>query len=123
MFIMDDVTGDMTTRQGDSFSFTVTGITDDWDVYFSVYNGASREILFETSTKPVNEETVFNITAGETNKLTVPKGKKTETYYYGIKRCKDGVEDTVIIGDKNIGDLNKITVYPLITEGAENGTS
>lgn len=123
MFIMDDVTGDMTVRQGDSFSFTITGITDEWDVYFSVYKGTNREILFETSAKPVNEETVFNITPAESTKLTVPVGKKTELYYYGIKRCKDGVEDTVIIGDKEIGALNKVTVYPLITEGAENGAS
>ena len=123
MFIMDDTTGDMTTRQGDSFSFTITGITDDWDVYFSVYKLTDRTIIFETRATPENEVTTFNITPAESNKLTVPSGKKTETYYYGIKRCKEGVEDTVIIGNKDVSAVNKILVYPLITEGAENGAS
>ena len=66
---------------------------------------------------------LFFVTANDSNKLTVPEGKKTERYYYGIKRCKDNVEDTVIIGDKDVGDLNLLLVYPLITEGTENGES
>jgi hypothetical protein len=118
---MDDTTGDMTTRQGDTFSFTVTGITDDWDAYFSVYRGDSRNILFEIKTKPVEGVATFNISAAESNLMTVEEGKKTATYYWNIKRCKDGVEDTVIVVGKNVSDLNKIIVYPLTTEGAENG--
>lgn len=118
MFIIDDTTGNMVTRQGDTFSLSVTGITDDWTVYFSVYK--DREILFEVHKTPVDGLTTFNISAFNSNKMTVPTGKKYETYYYGIKRCKDGIEDTVIVGNKQVGELNKITVYPLTTEGTEN---
>jgi len=123
MFIMDDVTGDMTVRQGDTYTFVVSGISDDWVVYYSVYRKSDRHIIFEVSSTPINEETTFNITAAQSNLLTVPTEKKTELYYYGIKRCKEGIEDTVLIGDKEVGELNKILVYPLITEGDENGES
>lgn len=123
MFIMDDETGDIITRQGDTWMLQVTGIPDDWEAYFSVYKGDTRERLFEIETQPDNGVSIFNVTASNSNLMTVPDGKKTEVYYYGIKRCKNGFEDTVIIGSKNVGDLNKITVYPLITEGAENGAS
>lgn len=121
MFKMDDVTGDMTTRQGDSFSFKVTGITSDWNAYFSVYRGDTREIVFEIQGIHENNETIFNVTPADSNLMTVEDGKKTATYYWNIKRCKDGVEDTVIVVGKDVSDLNKITVYPLTTEGAENG--
>ena len=120
MFMMNEITGDIITRQGDTWTVRITGITDDFDAYFSVYKGDTRERLFEIQTKPVEGVSTFEIDAAHSNLMTVPTGKKTEIYYYGIKRCKDGMEDTVIVGDKGVGDLNKITVYPLITEGAEN---
>ena len=129
MFIMDDVTGDQTVRQGDDYSFSVVGISDDWDVYYSVYRASDRHIMFEIKSKPVNEVTEFNITPADSNLLTVPTNKKTEIYYYGIKRCKDGREDTVIVGTKKDGspkevtDLNKVTVLPLTNEGDETGSS
>lgn len=123
MFILNDETGDIITRQGDTWSLQVTGIDDSWDAYFSVYRGDTRERLFEIHTNPVENVTTFNITAANSNLMTVPDGKKIAIYYYGIKRCKDGEEDTVIVGNKDVADLNKITVYPLITEGEENGAS
>lgn len=127
MFIMDDITGDITTRQGDTWSFDVEGISDDFDAYFSVYRGDTRERLFEIQTNPVNGVTKFEIDNTNSDKLIVPENRKTEIYYYGIKRCKliNGkyFEDTVIVGDKQIGELNKILVYPKITEGAVNGAS
>lgn len=122
MFIIDDITGNMTIRQGDSYDFTVEGVDDSYDLYYSVYD-VNRNILWEIKTKPVNEIATFNITPSYSTQMTVPVGRKTETYYYGLKRCKDGYEDTLIVGDKNVGDLNKITVYPLIVEGDENGDS
>jgi hypothetical protein len=118
---MDETTGDMTTRQGDTFSFQVSGVSDEWTLYFSVYKPNTREILFEIHTTPVEGVSTFDINTINSNLMTVPEGKKTEIYCYGIKRCKDGIEDTVIVGDKDVGDLNKILVYPLITEGDENG--
>lgn len=123
MYIIDEETGDMTIRQGDSYSFTVEGVDSSYTLYHSVYN-SQREIIYEVSAIPdENEQTVFDVTPSETNLLTVPVNKKTELYYYGIKRCKNGFEDTLIVGDKEIKDLNKIIVYPLITEGDSNGAS
>lgn len=123
MFIIDEETGDATTRQGDTFNLSVSGISDDWTVYFSVYEKDTRNIVFELHTTPVDSVATFFVTANDSNKLTVPHGKKTEKYYYGIKRCKDNIEDTVIIGNKDVGDLNLLLVYPLITEGTKNGAS
>lgn len=117
MFIIDEETGDSTGRQGDTWNISVNGISDDWTVFYSVYEKDSRNIVFEISTKPVNGVANFFIEAENSDKLTVPDGKKTEKYYYGIKRCKDNIEDTVIIGNKNVGDLNLLLIYPKITEG------
>lgn len=121
MFIMDDETGDMITRQGDSYSFQVEGVDDDWDLYYSVYKTSNREILFEIKTNPINQVATFEITPKDSTLMTVPEGKKTEVYYWGLKRSKDGFEDTLIVGDKQVADVNKITVYPLTTEGPDNG--
>lgn len=122
MFIIDEETGNMTIRQGDSYTFTVEGVDDTYTLYYSVYD-SSRNILWEIDTTPVNEIATFNITPALSTQMTVPTGRKTETYYYGLKRCKDGYEDTLIVGNKGVGDLNKILVYPLIVEGDENGAS
>ena len=48
------------------------------------------------------------------------KGEDSATYYFGIKICYgiNDIEDTLVIGDKTIEDLNTITVLPKITEGS-----
>lgn len=124
MYIIDDKTGDMTIRQGDSAEITVTGIPDDreYKLYFSIYN-MDRKIVFELMEIPVDGSVTFKIKPVDSNRLIVPKGAKTGNYFYAVKRCyePDNFEDTLIIGDKKIPDLNKVTVYPLIVEGAENG--
>lgn len=128
MFIMDDETGDAILRQGDSYSFKIIGVPDDWDLYYSVYRKEDRTIVFEIKTNPINSEATINVTAEDSDKLVVPQDKKYEIYCWGAKRCKDGVEDTLIIGNKQVGDLNKLQVYPKITEGEipeddQNGNS
>lgn len=128
MFKINKRTGDIITRQGDTWELYVSGVSSDWDMYFSVYKPDTREILFEIQRTPNNENiVVFDIDAENSNKLTVPQGKEIETYYYGIKRCKTEnnkiIEDTLIITGKSADSSNTITVYPLIVEGAENGTS
>lgn len=56
--------------------------------------------------------------ASLTDLLTVSKSNETETYYFGIKICdKLGNEDTLVIGNNEIGDNNTITVYPKKVEG------
>lgn len=124
MYIIDEETGDMTIRQGDSGELTVMGIPDDreYDVYFSMYD-KDKNILFELKETPVDQSVTFKITPAHSNLLTVPAGNKTAIYFYAVKRCyePDNFEDTLIIGDKAISGENKVTVYPLLVEGAENG--
>lgn len=125
MFKYDEKTATMTTRQGDSFSFEVEGVEAGWTLFFSIYD-IKRNIILEVSAEP-DEMSVaqFWVSPGDSNKLTVSKGKKAETYYYNFKRCKrleteEVIEDTLIIEGKTISDMNKFIVYPLTTEGFEN---
>ena len=122
MLIIDEETGNQTVRQGDSYKFEVEGVDDSYTMYYSVYN-SSREIIFEIMATPQQGVTTFEVTSADSNKLTVPVNKKSETYYYGLKRCKNGYEDTLVVGNKSVSDLNKVLVYPLTTEGSVNDNS
>lgn len=117
MFIMDDVTGEQKTRQGDSYEFTVTGISSDWDVFYSVYKLDTREIMLEVQSVKENDKDIITVSASECDKLVVEDGKKSATYGWNVKRCKNGVEDTVIVVGKTADDINKIIVLPKTTEG------
>lgn len=117
MFIMDDETGEQKTRQGDSYEFTVTGISSDWDVFYSVYNIETQEIMLEVQSTKIDNSDKISVPASECDKLTVPEGKKSATYGWNVKRCKDGIEDTVIVVGKKPEDINKIVVLPKTTEG------
>ena len=126
MYIIDEETGDMTIRQGDSFELTIEGIPSDkeYDVYFSIYD-LKRNILFELKETPVDGVVTFKITPALSNLLTVPTTQKTALYYWSVKRCyePDNFEDTLLVGNKEVKDLNKVLVYPLNVEGAENANS
>ena len=123
MFIFDEKTCTMTTRQGDTFSFEVEGVDDTWTMFFSVYN-IKRTRLFELQAVPVDGIATFNVSAAQSNLLEVGKGKKVETYYWALKRCKEteegNIEDTLIVDGKTVADVNKLIVYPLVAEGFEN---
>lgn len=125
MFIIDEETGTITLRQGDSAELSIENIPDDrqYDVYFSIYD-SNRDIKFELKETPVDGSVTFKITPKLSNLLTVPVDQKTTTYYWAVKRCyePDNFEDTLIVGDKKVSDVNKVIVYPLIAEGAENAS-
>lgn len=125
MFDIDPKTFDITLRQGDTGNFPVeTPSTEgmiDPELYFSFYNN-KRVIISEVSAYPEGDITTFYLPADITDKLKVSSGVATGTYYYGIKLCyrdEDDrtYEDTLLVGDKDIGTLNKVTVYPKIVEG------
>lgn len=117
MFIMNDETGEQKTFRGDSYEFTVTGVGADWDVFYAVYDIETQEILLEVeSTKENGVDKIF-VPAEECDKLTVPEGKKYATYGWGIKRKKNGFEDTTIVKSRKIDDITKILVYPKRAEG------
>lgn len=121
-FIIDEKTGHITLVQGDSDNICITGLPTDknYSVYFSFYN-ESRKIIGEEMKIESNGSSIaqIHIKSSLTDLLTVPKDEETAEYYYGIKLChaESGYEDTLIIGDKEIGELNIVTVYPKQTEG------
>ena len=125
MFKVDEETGDAVCRQGDSGKLLIEGLPTDraYKCYFSVYD-TNRKIIFELEEDVTSEGTViFNFSPSNTNLLEVPTKQKSLLYFYGIKICceEDDYEDTLIIGSKTYKDLNQFVVYPLITEGTDNG--
>lgn len=121
MFEMNDETGEQKTYRGDSYTFKVTGIPADWEVFYAVYDIETQEIMFEVqSTKEDGKDIIF-VPAAECDKLVVPQGKKSMAYGWGIKRVKNGFEDTTIVKNRKAEDVIKIIVLPKRAEGSVNG--
>lgn len=126
MFNVDEKTGTIICRQGDTGVYILEGLPTlegmyDEEVFFSFYNN-KRVIIGELSATPIDGQVTFFIPASITDNLTVSSGMSTATYYYGAKLCyRDGdgneYEDTLIIGDKMLDEVNKVVVYPKIVEG------
>ena len=120
-FIIDS-NGNIELVQGDSGTLEITGLETDknYTVYFAIQdedrNAIGSEIVVTTNK---SDSVAFEITADLTDLLSVKSDEDTATYYYGIKLCYEdtGLEDTLLIGDSEIGDKNEITVYPKKVEG------
>lgn len=113
--------GNITLVQGDSGELVINGIPtdDDYSVYLAIQdekrNPVGNEISVNSSKSP---SVVFVIPASLTNLLEVKKNEEIATYYYGVKLCDEsGLEDTMLLGNSDIGDRNTITVYPKKVEG------
>lgn len=128
-FIVDE-NGNIELVQGDNGMLVVEGIPTDKDyiVYFSIYDsgrnvmGSQIQVSAYGGTAPNTTRistVTFAIPASLTDLLTVQKRKEYTEYYYGIKICEasSGTEDTLMINDNDIGDVNTITVYPKKVEG------
>lgn len=114
--------GDITLVQGDSGNLVIEGISTDanYVIYFAIQDSKRKPVGSELSVNSNMQDTaVIAITASYTDMLTVEKNKPFETYYYGLKICNStsGLEDTLVVNDGDIGDLNTITVYPKKVEG------
>lgn len=121
MFLVDEETGNITLTQGDTGEYVINGLPT--DQYYTVYLA-----IQDSKRNPIGSEIVENANlkssvsmkflASLTDLLTVSKSNEIETYYFGIKICdKLGNEDTLVIGNNEIGDNNTITVYPKKVEG------
>ena len=114
MFYADEQ-GNITLRQGDSGTLVITGIdpTRDWKVYFAMYDEDRKTVGSEIMVNSSKNATVYiDIPAISTDLLTVPKDEDYATYFYGVKLCSEGIEDTLVMGDGTIETENTITVYP-----------
>jgi len=117
-----DKNANITMIQGDSGTIVIEGLSTDknYAVYFAVQNKNRVPIGDElTLNSNYASSVIFHLTGSYTDAFTVPKGESCETYYYGIKICDsaNNIEDTLILADSDLGELNTITVYPKKVEG------
>jgi hypothetical protein len=65
------------------------------------------------------ESVVIKVVGNYTDLLTVEEDSKYATYYYGVKKCSDvdNTEDTLLLGNKKLGELNTIKVFPRKVKG------
>lgn len=124
MFIVDE-NGDITLRQGDDGKLGLDGLPDDKEyvAYLAIQDKKRRKVGSEISVNVSSSHIDFVFTPALTDLLTVPAKQDTEEYYYYVKICyqADGIEDTLILGNKGIEDMNVITVYPKGVEGTIDG--
>ncbi len=117
-----DNNGNITLVQGDSGELVVTGLPTDqnYKVYFAIQDENRKPIGNEIVVNSNKSDSVIFVLLGSlTDLLSVKKDDDTATYYYGVKLCseEENTEDTLLLGDSDIGDKNTITVYPKKVEG------
>lgn len=121
MAITIDKNGNLSLIQGDSGTLLINGINTDrnYTVYFAIQDKHRKTIGNELQVSSNKSDTVvFELTGNFTDLMTVPKNENYEIYYYGLKVCSDdNLEDTLLIGSNEIGNLNTITVFPKKVEG------
>lgn len=86
---------DIYIRQGDTGNMVFTGLPKDkaYDVYFSVYNPDENTIIAQLKAYQFTQSTgiaVFLIDEDFSNALPVGD------WSWGLKVCKDGMEDTIV---------------------------
>ncbi len=107
--------------QGDTGRIKFTGFKTDKNylISFSIYN-SKREFITELKQNTEKSDSlIFKITQEISNKLTVAPNLIYETYYYGLKYndAETGSENTIIMKNSKFGELNKLIVFPIKTEG------
>ncbi len=117
-----DENGNITLIQGDSIEIVANGIPTDqnYKVYFAAQNEEREPIGSEIMVESLGQSSVvIKLLGNYTNQFVVDEDKKSQKYYYGIKLCSeiDEIEDTLRIGNTELGGLNTITVYPRKVEG------
>lgn len=114
--------GDIIITQGDSFELVLNGIptTQNYKIYFAIQdaerNPIGQEIMVESNQE---SSVVIKVTGNYSNQLTVGDDVKSTNYYYGVKMCSetDNTEDTLLLGNKQMGEQNIIKVFPRKVEG------
>lgn len=124
MFIVDETTGDITLRQGDSGVYTLTDLEIDYEFtpYLAVIDNNYKQIAQITGEKEYIDgkySITFKFKPSFTDKLVVKKGEEEASYMFGAKISSgvDDIEETLIIGNKDGYGENIITVLPKIVEG------
>lgn len=117
-----DKNGNITLIQGDSGSLVINGLKTDknYTVYFAIQDINRKPVGNELHVNTNKASSiVFELTGDFTDLLTVSPNASCAVYYYGVKLCSDNnFEDTLLIGNGDIGSINTITVFPKKVEGA-----
>lgn len=122
---ISDESGNIITRQGDTFYVDLTLEEDEaaqyGTLYLQIINDKRKMMFPEEITTPVTPETTeirIEVPAASSDLLVVPKNEDFAEYRYAVKHCTStGVEDTWIIGGMEFDQLPTITVYPKIVNG------
>lgn len=119
--VFDDE-GNITTFVGDTVLFDIHSVPTDlnYTIYFRVYDKDNNTILPEVAIDANYQDTVtIEISPSTTDFVTVPTGKKSVTYYYGIKACnvENDVEHTQTVDGVEIDQETKITFLRKRVEG------
>ena len=117
-----DKKGNITLIQGDSGSLTIKGLNTEknYTVYLAIKDKNRNSIGQELSVNSnFSNSVVFELTPDFTDLLKVNKNELYTIYYYGIKVCSetDQFEDTLLLGNSDISNINTITVFPKKVEG------
>lgn len=114
--------GDVEMFQGDDIEFHFIGVPtdDDYDVFIEIQDENRVPIAKQVQVKSNYLDKVdIHLTGNYTKLMTVPADEKYKNYYYGVKYCSEsrGIEQTFLLPNKKIGDLNVIKVVPQAVEG------
>ena len=128
MYEVDEITGNITLRQGDSGEYTIEGLPNNYLylAYFAVHDEKRNRVGFEIIKEidQTNARVTFELTPEFTDYLIVKPNEEVATYYFDVKLSyysdSTKIEDTLILGDKTPEDKNTITVYPKTVEGGVN---
>ncbi|MCR5264983.1 MAG: hypothetical protein K6E29_00135 [Cyanobacteria bacterium RUI128] len=116
---MDD-NGTLYIHQGDSASVILEGLGTDKDyrVYFAVKDKSRKTIGDELVINSNYNPTVkFNLSGDYTDLFTVPDNENYAIYYYALKICCGNEENTLVLENSELGELNPLIVYPKMVEG------
>lgn len=119
--IFDDE-GNMTSLVGDTILFDINGVPTDLDytIFFRVYDSNNNTIIPETIIPANYNDTVtIEVKPYVTDMVIVPSGKKSVTYFYGIKACnlENQVEHTQTVDGVDLEQETKITFLRKRVEG------
>jgi len=120
MTINVDNNGTIYIHQGDSGQLIIDGLSTDKDyrVYFAVKDKNRKPVGSELVVNSNYKTSVTFILSGEfTDLFVVPADENYAIYYYAMKICCDGEENTLAVDGSEFGKMNLIIVYPKMVEG------
>lgn len=119
--IFDDE-GNITSLVGDTILFDINGVPTDMDytIFFRVYDSNNNTIIPEAIIPAnFNDTVTIEVKPYVTDMVIVPSGKKSVTYFYGIKACnfENQVEHTQTVDGVDLEQETKITFLRKRVEG------